>query len=83
MGDDEFRALVNAGPCVVMVAKSDMLRLLDVRDALRLERNQLRRGWLTTIQAENSCPATGGGCFAKRCGCVEEINLLIREACDD
>ena len=32
MTDDEFRALVNAGPCVVMVAKSDMLRLLGERD---------------------------------------------------
>jgi hypothetical protein len=35
MTDDEFRALVEAGPCVVMVAKSDMLRLLDERAALR------------------------------------------------
>jgi hypothetical protein len=36
MTDDEFRALVEAGPCVVMVAKSDMLRLLDEVAALRL-----------------------------------------------
>ncbi len=35
MTDDEFRALVEAGPCVVMVAKTDMLRLLDERAALR------------------------------------------------
>jgi hypothetical protein len=35
MSDDEFRALVEAGPCVVMVAKSDMLRLLDERQAMR------------------------------------------------
>jgi hypothetical protein len=35
MTDDEFRALVEAGPCVVMVAKSDMLRLLDEVAALR------------------------------------------------
>jgi hypothetical protein len=34
MTDDEFRALVEAGPCVVMVAKSDMLRLLDERYGL-------------------------------------------------
>jgi hypothetical protein len=27
--DDEYRALVEAGPAVVMVAKADMLKLLD------------------------------------------------------
>jgi hypothetical protein len=29
MKDDEYRALVAAGPAVVMVAKADMLKLLD------------------------------------------------------
>ncbi len=29
MKDDEYRALVEAGPAVVMVAKDDMLKLLD------------------------------------------------------
>jgi len=29
MKDDEYRALVEAGPAVVMVAKEDMLKLLD------------------------------------------------------
>jgi len=29
MKDDEYRALVQAGPAVVMVAKADMLKLLD------------------------------------------------------
>jgi hypothetical protein len=29
MKDDEYRASVEAGPAVVMVAKADMLRLLD------------------------------------------------------
>ena len=29
MKDDEYRALVEAGPAVVMVAKEDMLRLLE------------------------------------------------------
>jgi hypothetical protein len=29
MTNDEYRALVEAGPAVVMVAKADMLRLLD------------------------------------------------------
>jgi hypothetical protein len=29
MNNDEYRALVEAGPAVVMVAKEDMLRLLE------------------------------------------------------
>ena len=29
MNDHEYRALVEAGPAVVMVAKEDMLRLLE------------------------------------------------------
>jgi hypothetical protein len=29
MKDDQYRALVEAGPAVVMVAKEDMLRLLE------------------------------------------------------
>jgi hypothetical protein len=29
MKDDEYRALVEAGPAVVMVAKEDLLKLLD------------------------------------------------------
>jgi hypothetical protein len=29
MSDDEYRALVEAGPAVVMVPKEDMLKLLD------------------------------------------------------
>jgi hypothetical protein len=30
MTSDEYRALVEAGPAVVMVAKEDMLRLVDL-----------------------------------------------------
>lgn len=40
---------------------------------------RLRRGWLRVIQQENSCSATGGGCLAKRCGCVEEMETLANE----
>ena len=40
------------------------------------EIKRLRRGWLRVIQQENSCPATGGGCLSKRCGCVEEMEML-------
>lgn len=29
MNNDQYRALVEAGPAVVMVAKADMLRLLE------------------------------------------------------
>jgi hypothetical protein len=43
------------------------------------EIDRLRRGWLRVIQQENSCPATGGGCLAKRCGCVEEMEMLANE----
>ncbi len=43
------------------------------------EIKRLRRGWLRVIQQENQCPSTGGGCLAKRCGCVEEMELLANE----
>lgn len=43
------------------------------------EINRLRRGWLRVIQQENSCPATGGGCLAKRCGCIQEREMLANE----
>ena len=41
---------------------------------------RLRRAWLRVIQAENQCPASGGGCLAGRCGCLAEMELLIGEA---
>jgi hypothetical protein len=40
------------------------------------EIKRLRRSWLRVIQQENQCPATGGGCLSKRCGCVEEMEVL-------
>lgn len=46
------------------------------------EIRRLRRAWLRVIQQENSCPATGDGCSAKRCGCAAEQEMLIREASD-
>jgi hypothetical protein len=81
--DEEFRAIIAAGPAVVMVESRHMIALLDERDGLRGEVERLRRGWLRVIQAENSCPATGGGCLAKRCGCVEEMEILANEAAPD
>ena len=53
-------------------------RAVDAEEMLR----DMRRGWLRVIQQENSCPATGGGCLAKRCGCVAEMEMLVREATD-
>lgn len=44
------------------------------------EASKLRRAWLRVIQTENSCPPSGGGCLAKRCGCVAEMQMLIEEA---
>lgn len=44
------------------------------------EAAKLRRAWLRVIQAENSCPASGGRCLAKRCGCVAEMEMLVNEA---
>jgi len=35
MKDEEYRALVEAGPAVIMVAKEDMLKLLDERQYWR------------------------------------------------
>jgi hypothetical protein len=40
---------------------------------------RLRRGWLRVIQQENSCPATGTKCLAKRCGCLAEMEMLANE----
>lgn len=60
-------------------SKAAMARLEAERDAARAEAERMRRGWLVTIQAENSCPATGNGCLAKRCGCVAEMEMLMRE----
>jgi chromosome segregation ATPase len=47
--------------------------------AARAEAARLRRAWLTTIQVENSCGGSGAPCDAKRCGCVEEMEMLMRE----
>ena len=44
------------------------------------EASKLRRAWLRVIQAENACPATGGGCLSQQCGCVVEMEMLMNEA---
>jgi regulator of replication initiation timing len=78
MTDDEFRALVNSGPCVVMVAKSDMLRLLDERDALRAEVAALRltlggKTFSADVPEPIGCPCPGA------CSTVAEIVRLRDE----
>jgi hypothetical protein len=42
MNDEEFRAIVDQGPLIVMVEKGHLLALLDERDELRNERDTLR-----------------------------------------
>jgi len=42
MTDEEFRAIIAAGPAVVMVESRHMIALLDERDGLRGENARLR-----------------------------------------
>lgn len=63
-----------------LTAIKAVTRANEQRDAAQAKAERLRRGWLTTIQQENSCPATGGGCLANWCGCIEEMKMLMREA---
>jgi hypothetical protein len=84
-------AHMTAATLRALLAERDALRaqasdILAENDALRFTLNnvkadvtRLRRSWLATIQTENSCPATGGGCLSKRCGCIEEMEMLMRE----
>ena len=43
MTDEEFRAIIAAGPAVVMVESRHMIALLDERDGLRGEVERLRK----------------------------------------
>jgi hypothetical protein len=43
------------------------------------EATRLRRAWLRVIQAENQCPASGGGCLSAVCGCLAEMEMLLGE----
>ena len=44
MNDEEFRAIVNQGPLIVMVEKGHLLALLDERDRLRLALTEIAAG---------------------------------------
>jgi hypothetical protein len=90
MGDEEVGALHCLGMCADWAGHPAcdgehglQQFLVDCAEGLRWQRDEigrLRRGWLRVIQMENSCPATGGGCLAKRCGCVAEMEMLAGEA---
>jgi hypothetical protein len=44
MNDEEFRAIVDQGPLIVMVEKGHLLALLDERDRLRLALAEMAAG---------------------------------------
>jgi hypothetical protein len=56
---------------LIVVHATNVLAVLD-------DRARLRAGWLRSIQAENSCAATGAPC-REPCGCVEEMEMLANE----
>jgi hypothetical protein len=60
-------------------AQAECLALASQLQEANAQVARLRRGWLTTIQIENSCDGSGAPCGAKRCGCVEEMEMLLRE----
>jgi hypothetical protein len=63
----------------ILAALRDPRNAGHLNAAAAAEIERLRRGRLRVIQHENQCPATGGGCLAKRCGCVEEMEVLANE----
>jgi hypothetical protein len=53
----------------------------DASDQLGLiteERDRLRCRWMRVLQEENSCEPTGTPCKSERCGCLAEMELLIK-----
>ena len=54
---------------LMVVHATNVLAVLD-------DRARLRAGWLRSIQAENSCAATGQPC-RERCACVLEQAALM------
>jgi hypothetical protein len=65
MTDEEFRAIIAAGPAVVMVESRHMIALLDERDALRAALQHaeaamegMESGQLTAVETANLWNAT-------------------------
>ena len=57
MTDAEFRAIIAAGPAVVMVESRHMIALLDERDGLRAENARLREALKNLLDRDerNTC----------------------------
>jgi hypothetical protein len=57
MTDEEFRAIIAAGPAVVMVESRHMIALLDERDGLRAENARLREALKNLLDRDerNTC----------------------------
>jgi hypothetical protein len=55
--DEEFRAIIAAGPAVVMVESRHMIALLDERDGLRAENARLREALKNLLDRDerNTC----------------------------
>jgi hypothetical protein len=70
--------LLLQGPLVEIIELVEDLAF--ERDRLAEEVKLIRRAWLAVIQAENSCPPSGGGCLSKRCGCLAEMEAIIDDA---
>ena len=87
------RGYAYAGPCVMPEDAARLnAALADANDAaeanaawggrMKEERDALREAWLRVIQSENTCAVSGHPCDAKRCGCLAEQEMLMREATD-
>jgi len=48
-------------------------------EPLQAEIERLRRCWMRVLQEENSCEPTGNPCKSKRCGCLAELEALVKE----
>jgi hypothetical protein len=57
MTDEEFRAIIAAGPAVVMVESRHMIALLDERDALKAENARLQEALKNLLDRDerNTC----------------------------
>jgi hypothetical protein len=62
MTTDQYRALVEAGPAVVMVAKDDMLKLLDRLPQANRRKSAARRvGFFKCTNTHDRCYGGAGG----------------------
>jgi hypothetical protein len=76
LNDAEYRALVEAGPAVVMVAKADMLKLLD--DAHRYRHEEARRKLTDEQVREIRSSSITGTALASRYGVTKTTIYKIK-----